>query len=54
MNARLTPILILFGISIMGLGMSIVTHGDVRSNEDAWITILSVLINWGLLLWAIL
>jgi hypothetical protein len=38
-------------ITLVGLALSIANHGKPRSNENAWTTIIAVVITYSLLIW---
>jgi len=55
MKFRLLPIIILVIVSCINLGITIERHGKVgKVKVDAWHTLIAWLIQWGLILWAIL
>ncbi len=55
MNARPLPLIILLILSCMGLGIIIAQHGKPRKEKyNAWTALLAMIIEWGLILWAIL
>jgi len=51
---RLGPLITLAIISCISLGMAIEHHGKPRKKENAWVFFITWLIQWGLILWAIL
>ena len=55
MTARLLPLIILLIISCISLGICIANHGKPRKEKyNFWTTLISWIIQWGLILWAIL
>ena len=51
---RIGPLIALAVISCISLGIGIEKHGKAKGKENAWITFLTWLLQWGLILWAIL
>ena len=55
MNARPLPLIILLILSCIGFGIIISQHGKLRKEKyNAWIALISGIVEWGLILWAIL
>ena len=55
MSVRLLPIIILVILTSMGLGFVISKHGKPKKEKyDAWSHLIALIIEWGLILWAIL
>jgi len=55
MTFRILPIILLVIISCINLGIAMERHGKVRKEKvDAYYTLIAWLIQWGLILWAIL
>lgn len=48
------PLYILAGLHCISLGVSIADHGKPRSNENAGLTFISVLIHWICMIWFII
>jgi len=53
MNIRLTPLIILAVLNLIGLGIIIGKHGQ-PDKYNGWMSFLAFIINWGLILWMIL
>ena len=55
MSVRLLPIIILVIFTAIGLGYTIAKHGKPKKEKyDAWSHLIALIIEWGLILWAIL
>lgn len=52
---RILPLAILAGMTLLGLGISMEKHGKEKTGkENAGVTLLAMLVQWGLILWAVL
>ena len=47
------PLIILGILSCVNLGMVIAKHGQPEGNYNAWASLISFLITWGLILWIV-
>jgi len=55
MSVRIGPLIVLAVMSCIGLGIVIEKHGKPKKGkENAWLMFITWLIQWGLILWAIL
>lgn len=46
-------IIIIIGLGLIGLGMDIGRHGELKTDKhDAWITLITLIITWSLYYWA--
>ena len=54
MSFRLIPLIILGVLSCINFGIILAKHGEERTNYNAWIGLLDLILTWGLLLWMIL
>lgn len=55
MNARPLPLIILLIISCLNLGIYMANHGKTKKEKyNFWTTLIAWILQWGLILWAIL
>lgn len=55
MTFRIAPIIILIVLSALSLGLVMAKHGTPKEEKyNVWVTLVSLIVNWGLILWAIL
>jgi len=52
-NVRLIPFFILAGLSLVSLGINWAEHGRPRDNHNAWTSLISLILTWGLIIWMI-
>ena len=50
---RIGPLIALRCLWLISLGHDLGKHGETRTNVNAWYTFLSLLLNGGLIIWAI-
>lgn len=48
------PIIILMILSCISLGVTIGKHGKSQGNYNGWAALISLLLQWGLIIWIIL
>jgi len=53
--ARLLPLIILLSLNCIGFGIICAKHGKPKRDKyNGWTTLISIILEWGLILWAIL